>query len=63
MSGKLKERRRVKERGGLVIEWASSPRKAMVLGDTAGDESVTAELVKSIIERHPRMESCPSADN
>jgi hypothetical protein len=35
----------------------------MVLGDTAGDESVTAELVKSIIERHPRMESCPSADN
>ena len=62
-SGNSRERRRVKERGGLVIEWVSSSHPSVASGESDLEESVTAELVRQIIKRHPRMESCSQVDH
>jgi hypothetical protein len=57
------EIRRVKERGGVVVEWVSDSNADMVLDDSVEDESVMVELVKCTIGRHPRIDIGSSAGN
>jgi hypothetical protein len=47
------ERRRVLERGGLIVEWQSSRSAELLVNSSITEEAVTNQLVTRIIHRHP----------
>jgi hypothetical protein len=50
----FKERQRVRERGGIVVEWAAKERADVVMNAHLDEEQVAAMLVTLIIERQPQ---------
>ena len=53
--GSRKKRRRVLERGGIVLEWRPAERAEVNLEAAVSDESVIAQLMTLTLERHPRI--------
>jgi hypothetical protein len=49
------ERRRVKERAGIVLDWVSMKSAQIVMDGQADEQGIIAKLLALIIERHPRV--------
>ena len=50
-----RERRRIKERGGIVLEMGPRERAQVVVDPSADDPQIIAALTTLIVERHPRV--------
>jgi hypothetical protein len=55
VGGSRKVRRRVLERGGIVLAWAPAERAEVTLDAAVSDERVIAQLLTLVLERHPRI--------
>jgi hypothetical protein len=55
VSGSLKQRQRVMERGGLAVEWASAEHADLILDHTTNEEAADAKLITLLVGRHRRI--------
>jgi hypothetical protein len=49
------ERRMVRERGGVVLEWVSRESAQIVIDELSNEQTIMNALLTLIIERHPRV--------
>lgn len=55
LSSDFKVRQRVRERGGIVVDWAPVKSADVIIDSQANEQSVFSALLMLIIERHPRL--------
>jgi hypothetical protein len=55
LSSDFKERRTVRERGGIVVVWAPAESADVIIDCQADEQSIMGALITRIIERHPKL--------